>query len=85
MYNQQSIKSTNVRAEEQHKHMLSGAKSRTPCDWKSFMSNHKKKIKLISLLLDQWTTDKYATRLEDKNQAHVHTGKCIRRFGGIYA
>ena len=35
------------------------------------MSNDKKKIKLISLLLDQWTTDKYATRLVDKNLAHV--------------
>ena len=52
-------------------HLLSGAQSRTPCDWKSFMSNDKNKTQLISLLLDQWTTDKYATILVDRNLPYV--------------
>ena len=51
--------------------MLYGAQSRTPCDWKSVISNDKNKTQLISLHLDQWTTDKYATRLVDRNLTHV--------------
>ena len=35
------------------------------------MSNDKNKTQLISLLLDQWTTDKYATRRVDINLSHV--------------
>ena len=35
------------------------------------MSNGKNKIQLISLLLDQWTTDKYVARLVDRNLSQV--------------
>ena len=35
------------------------------------MSIGKNKTKLISLLLDQWTTDKYVTRLVDRNLSQV--------------
>ena len=35
------------------------------------MSNDKNKTKLISLLLDQWPTDKYASELENRNLSHV--------------
>ena len=35
------------------------------------MSNGKNKTKLISLLMDQWTTDKYVTRLVDRNLFQV--------------
>ena len=52
-------------------HMLSGAQIWTPCDWKSFMSNNKNNTQFISILLDQLTTDKYATRLVDRNLSHV--------------
>ena len=51
--------------------LLSGAKSRTPRDWKSFMTNYKNRIKLISLLLDQLTNDKYATKLRNGNISYV--------------
>ena len=48
-------------------------------DWKSFISNDKNKTQLISLLLDRWKTDKYATRLIDRNLSHV-IGKKVFRF-----
>ena len=35
------------------------------------MSNDKNKTQLISLLLDQWTTDKYVTRLVAINPSQV--------------
>ena len=35
------------------------------------MSNDKNKTQLISLLQNQWTTDKYATRLVDRNLYYV--------------
>ena len=47
--------------------LLSGAKSRTLYDWKSFMNNDRNKTQLISLLLDQWKTDKYTTGHVDRN------------------
>ena len=72
IYKRQSIKSN----ERSHRGtvptlLLSCAKRRTPLDWKSFTSNDKNKTYLISLLLDQWTTDKYATRLVDRTISHV--------------
>ena len=51
--------------------MLSGAQSRTPYNLKSFMSFDENKTQLISILLDQWTSDKYATRVLDRNLSHV--------------
>ena len=67
-YKQLSIKSyERSRRGTAPTHLLPGAKSKTPNDWKSFMSNDKNKTQLISLLLDQWTTDKYATRLVNRN------------------
>ena len=71
MFKQQSIKSyIRERIVTAPTHSLSGAKSRTPCDWKSFMGDNKNKTQLIRLLLDQWTADKYATRLVDRNLSH---------------
>ena len=35
------------------------------------MSNDKNKTQLISLLLDQWTTDKYVTRFVVRNLSQV--------------
>ena len=62
LYKQQSRKSY----ERSHRGITptilsSGAKSRTPRDWKSLLSNEKNKTHHINLILDQWTTDKYAT------------------------
>ena len=63
-YKPQSIKSyERTRRGTTATHLLSGAKTRTPHDWKNFMSNDKNKTQLIKLLLDQWKTDKFATRL----------------------
>ena len=42
------------------------------------MSNDKNKTQLISLLLDQWTTDKYATRLVDRNLYYIIGEKVFR-------
>ena len=72
MYKQLSIKSY----ERSYRgtaptHLLSGAQSKTPCDWKSLIYNDKNKTQLMSILLDQCTTDKYATRLVDRNLSHV--------------
>ena len=35
------------------------------------MSNGKNKTNYLSLLLDQWPTDKYASKLENRNLSHV--------------
>ena len=71
-YRKQSIKSY----ERAHRGMspaflLSGAKTKTPRDWKGFMGNDKNKTQLIKLLFDQWKTDKYATRLVDRSIYYV--------------
>ena len=72
MLTQPSIKSNDCsRRGTAPAHLLSGAKSRTQYDWKSFMSNDRNKTQLISLLLDQWKTDKYATRRVDRILSHV--------------
>ena len=64
MYKHQSIKSYEHSCRGTALTRLwSGARSRTPRDWKSFMSNGKNKTQLISLLLAKWSTDKYTTRL----------------------
>ena len=52
-------------------HLLSGARTKSQYDWKSFMSSNKNKTQLIKLLLDQWKTDKYASRLIGRNIYYV--------------
>ena len=42
------------------------------------MSNGRNRTQLISLLLDQWTTDKYDTRLVDRNLSHAIGEKVFR-------
>lgn len=78
-YKQQSIKSyERTRRVTAPAHLLPGAKTKTPRDWKSFMSNDRNKTQLISLLLDQWKTDKYASRLVDRNIYYVIGEEVVR-------
>ena len=46
--------------------LLSGPKTKTPRDWKSFMSNDENKTLLIKLLLSEWKKPKYASRLRGR-------------------
>ena len=71
-YRKQSIKSyERARRGMSPAFLLSGAKTKTPRDWKGFMGNDKNKTQLIKLLFDQWKTDKYATRLVDRSIYYV--------------
>ena len=46
--------------------LLAGPKTKTPRDWKSFMSNDDNKTQLIKLLLSEWKKPKYAERLHGR-------------------
>lgn len=56
--------------------LLSGAKTRTPKDWKSFMSNDENKTQLLRLLFEQWKSDKYAKHLEGRRIYYVLGEMC---------
>ena len=43
--------------------LLSGPKTKTPRDWKLFMSNDENETQLIKLLLSEWRKPRYAARL----------------------
>ena len=51
--------------------LLAGAKTKTPHDWQSFMSNANNKTQLIKLLLEQWKTEKYAAKLLNRSIYYV--------------
>ena len=51
--------------------LLSGARTKTPRDWKGFMGYDKNKTQLIKLLLEQWKTEKYAAKLVDRSIYYV--------------
>ena len=46
--------------------LLSGPKTRTPRDWKSFMLNDEDKTQLIKLLLLEWQKSRYAGKLRGR-------------------
>ena len=78
-YKPQSIKSyERARRGMAPTFLLSGARTKTPHEWKSFMSNDKNKTQLINLLLEQWKTDKYAAKLVDRNIYYVIGEKVYR-------
>ena len=47
--------------------LLSGPMTKTPREWKSFMSNGKNKTQLIKLLLSEWQKPKFAERLHGRD------------------
>ena len=77
-YIQHSVKSyERTRRGTAPTHLLSGTRTKTPHDWKSFLSNDKNKTQ-INLLLDQWKTDKYASRLIGRNIHYVVSKNVFR-------
>ena len=76
-YHPQSIKSyERQRRGSGPTFMLGGAKTKTPRDWKGFMSNDDNKSQLINLIFDQWNSDKYASQLHGRNIYFVIKDKC---------
>lgn len=59
------------------KFMLSGPKTKTPRDWKGFMSNDDNKTQLIKLLLDEWQKDAYAEKLIGRKVIFVCGEECF--------
>ena len=57
--------------------LLSGPKTKTPRDWKSFMSNDDNKTQLIKLLLSEWKKPKYAKRICGRQLFFVCGRKCF--------
>lgn len=58
------------------KFLISGPKTRTPKDWKTFLANSENKTSLIRLIFEQWKSDKYAEVLRDRNIYYVIGEKC---------
>lgn len=56
--------------------LLSGPKTKTPKDWKSFMANDENKSQLLHLLFNQWKTDKYAEKLRGRHIYYVLGERC---------
>ena len=78
-YKPQSIKSyERARRGMASTFLLSGAKTKTQNDWNNFMTNDKNKIQLINLLLEQWKTEKYASKLVDRTIYYVCAEKVYR-------
>ena len=46
--------------------LVSGASMRRPVDWKGFLSNSQNKEKLIAMLLEVWSDDSFADKLDDR-------------------
>ena len=57
-------------------HLLSGAKTKTPRDWKSFMTNDENKPQLIILLFDEWQKDTYAKKIHGREIYFAISEKC---------
>ena len=77
-YYEHSIKAFERRRREMSTtFLLSGPKTRTLWDWKSFMSNDKNKTQLIKLLLSEWKKPKYASRLSRRQLFFVCGEECI--------
>ena len=57
--------------------LLSGPKTKTPRDWKLFMSSDENKTQLIKLLLSEWRRSKYAARLDGRQLFFVCGEECI--------
>ena len=57
--------------------LLSGPKTKTPRDWKSFMSNDENKTQLIKLLVSEWKKPKYSSRLRRRQLFFVCDEECF--------
>ena len=59
-------------------HLIQGRKTKIPRDWKQFMSSDENKQCLISFLLGEWKTDKYAPLLTRRVLNFICGEKCFR-------
>ena len=76
-YKQTSIKSfERKRRGTAPTHLLSGTKTKTPRDWKSFMANDENKTQLIRLLFDEWQKDAYAKKIHGRKIYFAISEKC---------
>ena len=58
--------------------LISGPKTKTPKDWKAFMSNAENKAQLIKLLFSEWQKDSYAKRLQSRDLYFAISDKCYQ-------
>lgn len=58
-------------------HIIKGALTKVPRDWKTFLSNDENKKRLTKFLLDEWKSDKYANNLKDRNVLFVCGRNCV--------
>ena len=67
--------------------LLSGPETKTPRDWKLFMSNDENQTHLMKLLLSEWRRPKYAVRLDGRQLFFVCGEEriCLTSNNGILA
>ena len=58
-------------------HIIKGTLTKIPCDWKVFLMNEDNKKQLIRFLLKEWSGDKYAVKLRDREIMYVSEEKCV--------
>jgi hypothetical protein len=67
--------------------LLRGQSTKTPRDWKSFLSNDDNKRNLITLLKESWEDDRYANRLKVKDKEILFVSEeqctCLTSRDGI--
>ena len=56
--------------------LLHGQSTKTPRDWKSFLSKDDNKRNFIILIKESWEDDRYANRLRDKEMLFVSEEQC---------
>lgn len=78
-YKKNSIKSfERMRRGSTPTFLVSGPKTKTPRDWKGFMSNDKNKTQLINLIFEQWTTQRFSQKLISQNIFFILSDKCYK-------
>ena len=58
--------------------LLRGQSTKTPREWKSFLSNDENKRNFINLLLQFWEDDKYVEQLKDREIMFASAEQCTR-------
>ena len=79
MYKEGSIKAMErKRRGTGEKIILAGEATKRPGDWATFLSNDENKTQFIKLLLQVWSSDSQAAKLQDRSVVLICEGKAVK-------
>ena len=78
MYKVDSVKTMErIRRGTSCKLLVGGPKTKKPVDWKEFLKNSDNKQRFIEILLEVWSSDQLASKLQDKKVTLICGGKAF--------